>query len=146
MGFGISSTWNTPNWGMWCPPTFNNLNTFNFSNNIWPTPSSSGSSTTSTENKKSSNNAELNTIKEDKLKELKITETLEKAKAEKAQLEKVKNPTVLHPQELLIKNKDFGGKSDVGFLMRELQSQISENNSFVQIKMANGIGRNVLEM
>ena len=80
MGFGISSTWNTPNWGMWNTPTFNNLNTFDFSNNnIWPTPSSSGLSTTSTENEtyeqykkrmenetkeaeKSSNNAELNTI------------------------------------------------------------------------------------
>ena len=129
MGFGISSTWNTPNWGMWNTPTFNNLNTFDFSNNnIWPTPSSSGSSTTSTENEtyeqykkrmeketkeaeKSSNNAELNTIKEDKLKELKITETLEKAKAEKAQLEKSKKADGSGTKRTPYKKQGFWGKA-----------------------------------
>lgn len=129
MGFGISNTWNTPNWEMWCPPTFNNLNTFDFSsNNIWPTPSSSGSSTSSTENEtyeqykkrmekeakeieKSSNNAELNTIKEDKLKELKITETLEKAKAEKAQLEKTKKSDGSGTKRTPYKKQGFWGKA-----------------------------------
>lgn len=128
MGFGISSTWNTPNWGMWNTPTFSNLNTFNFSNNIWPTPSSSSSSTTSTDNETyeqykkrmekkakeaetSSNNAELNTIKEDKLKELKITETLEKAKAEKAQLEKTKKADGSGTKRTPYKKQGFWGKA-----------------------------------
>ena len=128
MGFGISSTWNTPNWGMWNTPTFSNLNTFNFSNNIWPTPSSSSSSTTSTDNETyeqykkrmekeakeaetSSNNAELNTIKEDKLKELKITETLEKAKAEKAQLEKSKKADGSGTKRTPYKKQGFWGKA-----------------------------------
>lgn len=131
MGFGISSTWNTPNWGMWNTPAFGSFNnTFDFSNNnIWSTSSSSSSSsTTSTENETyeqykkrmekeakevetSSGNAELNTIKEDKLKELKITETLGKAKAEKAQLEKSKKADGSGTKRTPYKKQGFWGKA-----------------------------------
>lgn len=120
MGFGISSTWNTPNWGMWCPPTFNNLNTFNFSNNIWPTPSSSGSSTTSTENETyeqeakeaetSSNNAELNTIKEDIRKELKLDTQKKAIEETKAQVEKSKKSDGSSSTRTPHKKQGFWGK------------------------------------
>lgn len=131
MGFGISDTWNTPNWDMWSTPAFGSFNnTFNFSNNnIWSTPSSSSSSsTTSTENETyeqykkrmekeakeaetSSSNAELNTIKEDKLKELKITETLKKAKAEKTQVEKSKKADGSGSKRTPYKKQGFWGKA-----------------------------------
>ena len=129
MGFEIYSTWNTPNWSM---PMFGDFNnSFNFSNeNIWTMPSSSTttSTTASTDNEtyeqykkrmekeskeaeKSSNNAELNTIKEDKLKELKITETLGKAKAEKAQLEKSKKADGSGTKRTPYKKQGFWGKA-----------------------------------
>lgn len=129
MGFEIYNTWNTPNWSM---PMFGDFNnSFNFSNeNIWTMPSSSTTTTTtaSTDNEtyeqykkrmekeskeaeKSSNNAELNTIKEDKLKELKITETLEKAKAEKAQLEKSKKADGSGTKRTPYKKQGFWGKA-----------------------------------
>lgn len=129
MGFGIYNTWNTPNWSM---PMFGGFNnSFNFLNeNIWTMPSSSTttSTTASTDNETyeqykkrmekeakeaetSSNNAELNTIKEDKLKELKITETLEKAKAEKAQLEKTKKADGSGTKRTPYKKQGFWGKA-----------------------------------
>ena len=116
MGFGISSTWNTPNWGMWNTPTFNNLNTFDFSNNnIWPTPSSSGSSTTSTEKEtkeaeKSSNNAELNTIKEDIRKELKLDTQKKAIEETKAQVEKSKKSDGSSSTRTPHKKQGFWGK------------------------------------
>ena len=111
MGFGISSTWNTPNWGMWNTPTFNNLNTFDFSNNnIWPTPSSSGSSTTSTEDEKSSNNAELNTIKEDIRKELKLDTQKKAIEETKAQVEKSKKSDGSSSTRTPHKKQGFWGK------------------------------------
>lgn len=129
MGFEIYNTWNTPNWSM---PMFGDFNnSFNFSNeNIWTMPSSSTttSTTASTDNETyeqykkrmekeakeaetSSNNAELNTIKEDKLKELKITETLGKAKAEKAQLEKSKKADGSGTKRTPYKKQGFWGKA-----------------------------------
>ncbi len=129
MGFEIYNTWNTPNWSM---PMFGDFNnSFNFSNeNIWTMPSSSTttSTTASTDNEtyeqykkrmekeskeaeKSSGNAELNTIKEDKLKELKITETLGKAKAEKAQLEKSKKADGSGTKRTSYKKQGFWGKA-----------------------------------
>ena len=128
MGFGISSTWNTPNWGMWNTPTFNNLNTFDFSNNnIWATPSSSGSSTMSTENEtyeqykkrmekeskeaeKSSNNAELNTIKEDIRKELKLDTQKKAIEETKAQVEKSKKSDGSSSTRTPHKKQGFWGK------------------------------------
>ena len=129
MGFEIYNTWNTPNWSMHMFGDFNN--SFNFSNeNIWTMPGSSTttSTTASTDNETyeqykkrmekeakeaetSSNNAELNTIKEDKLKELKITETLEKAKAEKAQLEKSKKADGSGTKRTPYKKQGFWGKA-----------------------------------
>lgn len=131
MGFGISNTWNAPNWGMWNAPTFGSFNnTFDFSNgNIWTIPSSTSSVTTTSpdnetyeqykkrmekeakEAETTSGNAELNTIKEDKLKELKITETLEKAKAEKAQLEKSKKADGSGSKRTPYKKQGFWGKA-----------------------------------
>lgn len=129
MGFEIYNTWNTPNWSM---PMFGDFNnSFNFSNeNIWTMPGSSTttSTTASTDNEtyeqykkrmekeakeaeKSSNNAELNTVKEDKLKELKITETLEKAKAEKTQLEKSKKADGSGTKRTPYKKQGFWGKA-----------------------------------
>ena len=129
MGFEIYNTWNTPNWSM---PMFGDFNnSFNFSNeNIWTMPGSSTttSTTASTDNEtyeqykkrmeketkeaeKSSGNAELNTIKEDKLKELKITETLGKAKAEKAQLEKSKKADGSGTKRTPYKKQGFWGKA-----------------------------------
>ena len=105
MGFEIYNTWNTPNWSM---PMFGDFNnSFNFSNeNIWTMPGSSTttSTTASTDNETyeqykkrmekeakeaetSSNNAELNTIKEDIRKELKLDTQKKAIEETKAQVE-----------------------------------------------------------
>ena len=129
MGFGISSTWNTPNWGMWNTPPFGSFNnTFDFSNNnIWPTSSSSDSSTTSTENEtyeqykkrmeketkeaeKSSNNAELNTVKEDIRKELKLDTQKKAIEETKAQVEKSKKSDGSSSTRTPHKKQGFWGK------------------------------------
>ena len=130
MGFGISNTWNTPNWGMWNTPQFGSFNnTFDFSNNnIWSTSSSSSSSsTTSTENetyeqykkrmekeaeeaKVNAANAELNVIKEDKIKELKLDTQKKAIEETKAQVEKSKKSDGSSSTRTPHKKQGFWGK------------------------------------
>ncbi len=130
MGFGISNTWNTPNWGMWNMPAFGSFNnTFDFSNNnIWSTSSSSSSSsTTSTENetyeqykkrmekeaeeaKVNAANEELNVIKEDKIKELKLDTQKKAIEETKAQVEKSKKSDGSSSTRTPHKKQGFWGK------------------------------------
>ena len=128
MGFEIYNTWNTPNWSM---PMFGDFNnSFNFSNeNIWTMPGSSTttSTTASTDNETyeqykkrmekeakeaetSSNNAELNTIKEDIRKELKLDTQKKAIEETKAQVEKSKKSDGSSSTRTPHKKQGFWGK------------------------------------
>ncbi len=131
MGFGISNTWNTPNWGMLNTPTFGSFNnTFDFSNgNIWTIPSSTSSVTTTSpdnetyeqykirmeketkEAESNSNTAELNTIKEDKVKELKLDTQKKAIEETKAQVEKSRKADGSSSTRTPYKKQSFWGKA-----------------------------------
>ena len=127
MGFGIANNWNMPYLGNWNMPAFGGLNnSFDFSNNIWTTPTSS-TSTTATDNETyeqykkrmeqeaknattSTENTELNAIKENKLKDLKIENTKKALQQTKTQVENGKKADGSSSTRTPYKKLSFWGK------------------------------------